>query len=102
MDWEIDGISLLGVVLGCVEILRKFKVPAQWLPIGAVAIGIGLGVLAQAMTLYPHIAPWGMAGLRGAVIGLTATGLYAMTMRVVDKVLDKAVGKITSYLKYRS
>lgn len=94
MDWEVDGISLLGVVLGAVEILRKFKVPSRWLPIGAVGIGISLGLLAQAMVIYPHIAPWGMAGLRGAVIGLTATGLYAMGMRIVDKILDKVVCRL--------
>lgn len=102
MDWEVDGISLLGVVLGCVEILRKFKVPSRWLPIGAVGIGIGLGLLAQAMVIYPHIAPWAMAGLRGAVIGLTGTGLYAMSMRIVDKVVDKVISKVVPHLKNRS
>lgn len=91
MDWDIDGISLLGVTLGLVEIVRKFKVPSRWLPIAALGVGIGLGVLAQAITMYPHVAPWGLAALKGAVIGLTATGLYGMTMRALKKVTEQVV-----------
>jgi len=83
---DLDGPQLIPVIIGLTEVAKKFKVPSKWCLVLALAVGVGMGLLIEAAYQYPAIGPWVAAGIKGLIYGLSATGLYALGSKWVNKV----------------
>lgn len=78
---------LIPVLVGLVEFYRLCGLPSDNAAIIAcVVTGIVLALAIQAAITYPVAAPWLLAGLVGAITGMTATGLYAVGNRWSGKI----------------
>lgn len=78
---------LIPVLIGLVEFYRLCGLPSDAAAtIACVVTGIVLALAIQAAIVYPVVAPWLMAGLVGAVTGMTATGLYTVGSRWAGRI----------------
>jgi|GEM_PF-3892123 len=82
---DFAGPQAIAIIAGLVEVLKKFGVPSDWCLVGAIAVGIALLELVQLAAYLPDLAPWIEAGLSGLIYGLTATGLYMLGKRWMNK-----------------
>ena len=75
MDFDqiVNGIPLIFVVMGLVELVKAFGAQGKVLTAASFLIGLGLGVLYQVSIAVPE----GFAGWFGAVIFGLALGLVA-------------------------
>lgn len=85
MDLELDGISLIAVVVGTVEFAKSMGVPSKWCLAGALVVGVAAVIGMEAATQFPVVAPWLLAVVKGLVIGMSATGLYKAARRFQEK-----------------
>ena len=84
-DLLIAGIPVLAIIVGLVEFAKTLGLPTKHAPILAVVVGLGAGLVVQAMSVYPDIAPWVEHAVIGVVIGMAATGLYRVGKRWTGK-----------------
>lgn len=75
MEFEYYSIALIPLIMGLVEIVKKFKVPKKWVPVVSVVIGMafGFGILTESFDA---------EGIRigvvsGLYMGLSASGLHS-------------------------
>lgn len=64
--------ELGALVVGLTAVAKKVKCPSYLLPLVAVILGVGLNMYMK-MSYAPEVV------LAGLAVGLTATGLYAVT-----------------------
>jgi len=80
------AVPLIPVIVGLVEFFKLCGLPSDAYAAGA---SIGLGILlllaVQAAAVFPAAAPWILAVIAGAVLGMTATGLYTIGARWTKK-----------------
>ena len=79
MEWNevINGIPLIFVVMGLVELTKTFGASGK--PLTGISLGIGLvlGVLYQVSLGVPSdFAGWFGAVIYGLALGITASGVY--------------------------
>lgn len=74
--FEIDGISVILLIVGLVELVKKFGVEGNKLTAISVLIGVLVGVGFRLYTMIPAAAPWIEVAVTGLAFGLAATGLY--------------------------
>jgi hypothetical protein len=78
---------LVPVLIGLVEFYRLLGLPSDGAAmVACVVTGIVLALAIQAAITFPVAVPWLLAGLVGAITGMTATGLYTVGNRWADKV----------------
>lgn len=74
---SIGDVTLVPIIMGLVEILKKFGLSPQYAALASIAIGVvivGLGT------------GWSSAGvLNGIVLGLSASGLWSGGKAVIGK-----------------
>ena len=80
-DLVLAGIPVLLIIVGLVEYVKSLGLPAKYAPVVAIVVGIGAGLLNEAMVVYPAIEPWVVAAVSGVVVGMAATGLYKVGSR---------------------
>lgn len=79
-----NGIVLLGVpavvlVPLLVEGLKRLGMPSQWATPAAVVAGALIAALAEALAIWPEIAPGVRILLAAIVLGFGASGVYSQT-----------------------
>lgn len=76
MDFSVFDVSLVLVLIGILEIVKRLGVVAKWLPVIALVLGGLMGVV--------YVAPGDIAQgvLVGVALALSATGLYSGTKNV--------------------
>lgn len=79
MELNVGSISLLVVVFGLVEFVKKFGVKGSALTITSMVLGVALGVLYQASLEYTIISKYFQWAVFGLAVGLAACGLYDFT-----------------------
>lgn len=77
----MEGISLMALIIGLVEVVKEFGVPRKWCLVAAIVVGVALLELIEASVQFPAIQPWVKAGIEGIVLGLGATGLYIVSKK---------------------
>lgn len=90
-DQVINGVPLIFVVMGLVELLKEFGVEGKALTAGSFAIGLVLGILYQMSIGIPA----GFAGWFGA--GVFSLGLGLVTSKVYDAIGSAMVRKVNLY-----
>jgi len=89
MMQDLIGVMapLIPILIGLVQFYRICGLPSDGAAtIACVVTGIVLGLAIQAAVAFPVAAPWVLAGLVGAVTGMTATGLYTVGSRWAGKI----------------
>lgn len=77
-DQIVNGVPLIFVVMGLVELAKVFGASGKLLTGISVGIGLVLGVLYQISLGVPvDFAGWFGAGLYGIALGITASGVYS-------------------------
>jgi len=79
--FSLDDVSLCAVIIGLVEVVKAFAVPKRWCLVASIVIGVLLLEGIEATFQFPFIKPWVLAGVKGVVLGLTATGLYMVSKK---------------------
>lgn len=74
--FDIDGISIILLIVGLVELVKKFGVEGNKLTAISVVVGIVVGVGFKLYNMIPAAAPWIEVAVVGLAFGLAATGLY--------------------------
>lgn len=76
-DQVVNGIPLILVVIGSVEVVKKFGVTGKWLTLASFIIGLALGLLYQISLNIPvDFSGWFGAAIFGLALGLFACGVY--------------------------
>lgn len=81
--FEIYDIVIIPFILGIVELFKRAGVSKRFLPFIAVVIGIAVGVV------YITDFDWKQGILIGAMLGLSASGLYSGTKNTIEKNNDE-------------
>jgi len=82
----VNGIPLVLVVIGLVELLKKFGVSGNWLVGASVLFGICFGISYQLSIAIPvDFAGWFAAGVYGIGLGLVASGAYDAAKSVLSR-----------------
>lgn len=77
--FEIYDIVIIPFILGIVELFKKAGVSKRFLPFIALIAGIAIGVV------YVADIDWKQGVLIGAMLGLSASGLYSGTKNTMEK-----------------
>ena len=77
--FEIDGVSVVLLIVGLVELVKKLGLKGNVLTLVSVVIGILVGVGFKAYGMFPNMQPWIELVVSGVAFGLAATGLYDLT-----------------------
>lgn len=76
-DQIVNGIPLIFVVMGLVELVKAFGAQGKVLTAASFLIGLGLGVLYQVSIAVPEgFAGWFGAAVFGLALGLVASQVY--------------------------
>ena len=73
---EVNPLLLIGMILGLVEMAKKFGLSGKKTIVVSMLTGIGLGVLYQLQVFFPAMTIWFQTGVYGTLLGLSASGLY--------------------------
>ena len=63
------------LVVGVVQVCKQAGLPPRWTGVTALAVGVGCGVLARLAGV--GAGSLGLAGLSGAIAGLSAAGAWS-------------------------
>lgn len=73
----VNGIPLVLVVMGLVELSKMFGLAGKWLTAGSFAIGLAIGIAYQLSIGVPtDFAGWFGAVIFGLALGLVASKVY--------------------------
>jgi len=86
--FEIDGISIILLIVGLVELVKKFGVEGNKLTAISVLIGTLVGVGYKLYTMIPNAAPWIEVAVTGLAFGLAATGLYDLAKNAGTRIRE--------------
>lgn len=76
-DQIVNGIPLMFVVMGLVELIKSFGVSGKWLTVASFGVGLALGILYQLSIGIPlDFAGWFGAAVFGLALGLVASKVY--------------------------
>ncbi len=78
MEFEFNGVALVPLIIGLVEVAKRAGLPTKLSPLLSLLLGLGGGFL-----LYGGNLP--NAIINGALIGLSASGLYSGTKAMIGK-----------------
>jgi len=82
----VNGIPLVLIVIGLVELLKKFGVSGNWLVGASVLIGICFGISYQLSIAMPiDFSGWFAAVVYGIGLGLVASGVYDAAKSVLAR-----------------
>lgn len=81
--FEVYDVVLIPLIIGIVELLKKTGVHKKLLPLISLALGIGIGVV------YVANVDWKQGVLVGAMLGLSASGLYSGSKNILEKSGDQ-------------
>lgn len=68
MKETIGSVSIVGLIIGLVEVLKRIGFPPRYAPLASVGFGLILGLATMGVSVD------GVIG--GIVVGLSASGLY--------------------------
>ena len=77
--FEIYDVVLVPLIMGIVEVFKRAGVSKRLLPLIALVIGIAIGVV------YVTNFEWKQGVLVGALLGLSASGLYSSSKNTFEK-----------------
>lgn len=77
--FEIYDVVLIPLIMGIVELFKRAGISKKILPFIALILGIMIGVV------YIADFDWKQGILVGAMLGLSASGLYSGTKNTLDK-----------------
>lgn len=80
MDFIIPlQLALIPILIGINEVIKVLGLPKKFIPIASIILGIGISfIIPGAVTLF-------VAVVGGAVVGLSAVGLYSSTRATAGK-----------------
>ncbi len=78
----MEEAELIAAVVGITEVVKNLGIPAKYCTTIAILLGVVLAIVAE------HT--WGhgnymIAAIRGVIFGTTATGLYSVGDKVIEK-----------------
>jgi len=73
LEWVWWGIPAVPLILGLVELAKRFGFPSRWAGVLAVVLGIAGSLL----WMYTQASPLAQAIAQGLVVGLAAAGLWS-------------------------
>ncbi|HLS36340.1 MAG TPA: hypothetical protein VK061_08895 [Bacillota bacterium] len=76
---EVYGVAIIPLIIGLVELLKRFGLPKRVLPIASLMFGVIAGVV----YIHPMNVKAGI--LVGLMLGLSASGLYSSTKNTFEK-----------------
>ncbi len=79
----MNDVELAGAVIGITEVVKNLGLPAKLCPVFAVLTGVGLAMTSEVLYGGGH---YFRALVRGVIFGTTATGIYSVGGKVVEKV----------------
>jgi len=80
MDFIIPlQLAMIPILIGVVEVIKKLGVPKRFVPLASIILGIGISFIV------PGVISMFVAVIGGAVIGLSAVGLYSGTRATVGR-----------------
>ena len=83
MEFEIYDVLIVPLIIGLVAVAKKSGVPTKALPLLSLAIGVSAGII------YASNGDIKQGVLVGAMLGLSASGLYSGGKTVIEtEVLD--------------
>jgi L-cystine uptake protein TcyP (sodium:dicarboxylate symporter family) len=77
--FELYDVVIIPLIMGIVEMFKKAGVSKKLLPFIAVILGIAIGVV------YVTDFNWKQGVLVGAMLGLSASGLYSSSKNTFEK-----------------
>lgn len=81
--FEVYDVVLIPLIMGIVELLKRAGINKKLLPLISLVIGIGVGVV------YVANFDWKQGVLVGAMLGLSASGLYSGSKNILEKSGDQ-------------
>lgn len=86
--FEIDGFSLVLLIVGLVELVKKFGVEGNKLTVISVIIGVLVGVGFKLYGMLPAVQPWIEVVVTGLAFGLAATGLWDLAKNAGTRISE--------------
>ena len=86
--FEIDGFSLVLLIVGLVELVKKFGVEGNKLTVISVIIGVLVGVGFKLYGMLPSVQPWIEIAVTGLAFGLAATGLWDLAKNAGTRISE--------------
>lgn len=83
MPTEYAGVLVVPLIIGLVEAAKKLGLNGVWATPLAVGCGLAISVGYEAAKQSPGAETWLNALLWGVALGLSASGLYSGTKKVV-------------------
>ena len=82
MENFLNGITLLGIpamvlVPVLVSGMRMLGLPVRWAGVAALAAGLAVAALAEAVQAWPSVTPWVRFLVAGVLLGLASVGAYS-------------------------
>lgn len=84
MPTEFAGVLAVPLIMGLVEMAKRFGLETVWAAPMAVLLGVLLAVGWEMGTVYAEAQRWIQAVLWGVALGLSAAGLYSGGKKVVE------------------
>jgi len=72
----MNEVQIAAAVVGLTQIVKMNKLPSKYLPIIAVVLGIALNLVVEGLSV--------ISGMKGLIIGLSATGLVNRTDHYIN------------------
>ena len=83
----LTPIAQVGLIIGIAEVIKKIGLPAKWIPLIDLALGLILGITVDGLLLGYGILQGVLIGL---ALGLSACGLFSGIKNVTHKDDDDA------------
>jgi hypothetical protein len=82
MENFLNGIVLLGIpavvlVPLLVQALKAAGLPVKWAGVAAIAVGLAVAGLAEAVNVWPQVTPFVRWLIAGLLLGLASSGAYS-------------------------
>jgi hypothetical protein len=84
MPTEYAGVLAIPLIIGLVEAAKKLGMDSVWATPMAMGFGLALSLGAEVAKQAPGSAVWLNAMLWGLALGLSASGLYSGTKKVMS------------------
>ena len=84
-DVLVFGVSVVIMVGGLTQFLKKLGVKDNWSLVAAMILGPVIMVVNQLAVQYPGISPWVKAVIIGLMASLTASGLWDGAKQLLKK-----------------